>query len=87
MMVTWLGVGWAEHQLVPEGLSDEELERFEQRAAMPDASGHIEGEYGDCLLSFVSSSISIFDQNSMVDISMNCKFGYGGGGGGGGGGG
>lgn len=81
-MVTWLGVGWAEHQLVPEGLSDEELEFFEQRAAMPDASGHIEGEYGDCLLSFVSSSI--FDQNSMVDISMNCKFGYGGGGGGGG---
>ena len=81
-MVTWLGVGWAEHQLVPEGLSDEELEFFEQRDAMPDASGHIEGEYGDCLLSFVSSSN--FHQNSTVDISMDCKFGYGGGGGGGG---
>lgn len=82
VMVTGLGVGWAEHQPIPEGLDEEELEIFTQRSSMPDASANIHGEYGDCLLGFVSSSG--FGQNAMVDISMDCKVGYGGGGGGGG---
>ncbi|MCE2508839.1 MAG: hypothetical protein J4G04_06035 [Nitrosopumilaceae archaeon] len=82
VMATGLGVGWAEHQPVPEGLGEEELEFFGQRTVIPDASGHIDGEYGDCLLGFVSSSG--FGQNATVDISMDCKFGYSGGGGGGG---
>lgn len=81
-LVAGLGVSWAEHQPVPEDLSEEELKFFEQRTAMPDASGHIDGEYGNCLLGFVSSSA--FGQNATVDISMDCKLGYGGGGGGGG---
>ena len=45
-MLAGLGMVWAEHVPIPEGLDEEEREFYERLNNRPDASGHTESGVG-----------------------------------------
>ena len=80
--VAVLGIGWAEHRPIPEGLDEERLDFYDRTNYMPERSGQTEHEYGDCTFKYVTGTPSV-GQGDEITMSLDCEIGYGGGGGGG----